>query len=217
MLVFLYKIINRDDRDCVVYIPNTPMSFECGHYFSSVYLQGSCFFGGKFEDYSNIKTILTENEYQQLIDFNNAITNLGYGISIGDDRYNKGIALCKAIQSIYDKLNSKENEELFEKVWLEEKQYLMEEFSLDDEEIELILDNYTLDYKDRSIIGYIFDNAYDCGYEEAFQLGISNNNIETWRKDIMENYFDFESFGESIGNDECHCTLPDGRIVSLNY
>ena len=114
--------------------------------------------------------------------------------------------------SIIEKLESEENQALFEEVIEEEKEYLMDEYNLDEDDIETIFDNYGLDYRDRGVVGYVFKDAYDCGYEEAWSLGYVNNNDS-----IASRYFDFEAFGEDVADDECHCKLADGRIVSLNY
>lgn len=213
--VFLYKIVNSDDRDCVAYIDNEPMRFECGHYFGSVILQGACYSGYDFEDYENIETILTKEEYARLVDFSNAIHELGFGISEGDERYQKGVALCKAIQDVYDKLNGEANGELFEKIWEEEKEYLYDEYSLDDDECEEIAGKYSLEYKDRGIVSCVFDDAYDCGEEEAISLGY----VEYGETSSPQyRFFDFEAFGEALADeDERYYKLEDGRIVVFNY
>ena len=209
--VFLYKD-NSDDRDSCAYIETNPMRFECGHYFGGVNLHGACYSGSKFANYEDIKTVLTENEYNQLVKFNEEIKALGYGISEGDERYNKGVELCKAIQPVYDKLLSAENEELFEKVIEEEKEYLMDEYNFDEEDIETIFSEYYLDYRDRGIIGCVFEDTYNLGYEEAYSLGYVNNNDS-----IAERYFDFERFGEDLLEEEQYVELNDGRVVYLNY
>lgn len=209
--IFLYKD-NTEDRDCCAYITPKPMRFECGHYFGSVILHGACYSRHDFANYEDIKTVLTEDEYNQIIKFSKDIDDLGCGITKGDERYNKGIELCKAIQPIYDKLLSEENEEFFEQIKEEEREYLMNEYNLDDVDLDLIFDNYSLDYEDRAVVGYVFDNAYDLGYEEAYSLGYVNDN-----NSIQSRYFDFEAFGEDMAKDEYHCELYDGRIVSLNY
>ena len=208
--VFLYKD-NSEDRDCCAYIE--PSRFECGHYFSGLTLHGACYSGHDMASYEDIKTVLTETEYNKLVEFSKAIRALGSGITKGDERYQQGIKLCEDIQPIFDKLESEEAEEFFETIQEEEKEYLKEEYSLDDEDIQQIFDEYYLEYRDRAIVGYVFNDAYDCGYEEALNLGYVNNNDS-----IMERYFDFEKFGQDLANDdENYLELSDGRIVSLCY
>lgn len=209
--IFLYKE-NTDNRDCCAYIEARAERFECGHYFGGVTLCGACYSGGNFADYKDIKTVLTENEYNQLIQFNKDIKELGYGITKGDERYNKGIELCRAIQPVYDKLLSEENENLFNEVIEEEKEYLMDEYNLDEDDIELIFDNYYLDYRDRAIVGYVYDDTYDLGYNEAYSLGYVRDEDK-----VVADYFDFEKFGEDLVNGDDYCKLADGRCVSLMY
>lgn len=211
--VFLYKVINSDDRDCCAYIRNQPMRFECGHYFGGVILQGSCYCGGGFAPYEEIKTVLTEDEYEALISFNKEIKKNGCGVTVGDERYKKGIELCEGIQYVYDKLNSEENQKIFEEVQEEEIRYLMEEYRLSNEDVEKIFNEYALMYRDRSIVGSIYEDYNDLGYEEAWELGyIKENDL------ISTRYFDTEKFGEDLVNeDNRYLELDDGRIVSLNY
>lgn len=209
--IFLYKE-NTEDRDCCAYIKANAERFECDHYFGGVILHGACYSKHDFANYEDIKTVLTEDEYNQLIQFNKDINGLGFGITKGDDRYNKGIELCKSIQPVYDKLLSEEGEEFFDQIQEEEREYLMDEYNLDDDDIDDIFDQYYLDYRDRAVVGYVFKDAYDLGYEEAWSLGYVSNNDS-----IITRYFDFEAFGEDLANDEYHCELSDGRIVSLCY
>lgn len=209
--VFLYKD-NSEDRDCCAYIEANPMRWECDHYFGGVVLHGACYCNHEFAAYEDIKTILTEEEYNQLIKFALDIEALGFGITKGDERYNKGLELCKAIQPVYDKLSSEENKKFFEQIQLEEREYLMDEYGLDDNDIDTIFDKYYLEYRDRSVVGYVYKDAYDCGYEEAWSLGYVKSDDY-----IAQRYFDFESFGEDLANDENYCLLSDGRIVSLSY
>lgn len=212
-VVFLYKIIDSDDRDCVQYIDKKAMKFECGHYFSRVHLCGACFCNDDWEDYDKIKTVLTRDEYERLIEFDRKIGELGFGITKGDERYRAGVALCESVQDIYDKLNGEENEKLFAEVWEEEKEYLYDEYGLDEDNIEEIIGEYPLAYRDRAIIGCVYDDAYDCGEEEAINLGyVSYGDTSS----PQYKYFDFEQFGNDLTQDENYCELSDGRIVCFN-
>ena len=208
--VFLYKENNEDeDRDCIKYIEPKPMRFECNHYFGGVNLSGACFSGGEWANYENIQTVLTQNEYQQLINFNKDIQELGMGITKGDERYQKGVKLCEDIQPIYDKLLSDENQKLFETIQQEEREFLNNEYNLSDEDIDYIFDNYGLDYRDRAVISVVFDDIESAAEEEADQLGyVTKEN---------ERYFDYEKFGQDLLEGEQYLELDDGRIVYLNY
>ena len=215
--VFLYRIKNSNDRDCVAYIDNDPLRFECGHYFRDVVLQGSCYSVHDFEHYDNIETVLTREEYNKLLEFSSKIKELRYGITVGDERYELGVKLCEEIQPIYDKLNNQENQEFFDKISQEEMDYLKEEYNISDSNIDKILDNYDLDYKDRSIICGIYDNAYDLGYEEALSTGLISNSSE-WNIQLLEKYFDYENYGNDlIQNNDDYVELKDNRIVRLSY
>lgn len=211
--VFLYRVKDTDDRDCCAYIEDTPLRFECGHYFGSVGLHGACYGNNHFDDYDEIETILTRQEYQELIDFSKAISELGYGISVGDERHKQGLNMCKDIQHVYDKLNSKQNEIFFEYIIKSEKEWVMDEYNFDEDEVDDVFDQYYGDYQDRGIIACVFKNTYECGYEEAYSCGY----ITRENKNIMEDYFDFEAFGEDLCEDEWFYELNSGRVVRYNY
>lgn len=212
--VFLFKIVDTDDRDCVGYIENQPMRWECDHYFGRPKICGANYSNSDFPDYGEIKTILTENEYNQFLEFDRAIAGLGYGIKKDDDRYQQGVSLCEAIQPVYGKLNSAENMELFDEIWEEEKEYLYDEYGLNDDECEEIANEYAGDYRDRGIVCCVFDDAKDCGYEEATSLGYVDSEDDS----VLSRYFDFERFGQDLADDdENYYELSDGRIVRLSY
>ena len=190
---FLYKE-NSDDRDCVAYIDLDDLKKRHLCIDGKFNIHGACYsssLGGRYHNasYEDIKTILTKAEYDLLCNPD------------GTD-----------LTSIIKKLESEENQKLFEEVIEEEKEYLMDEYSLDEEDIEIIFDNYGLDYRDRAVVGYVYKDAYDLGYEEAWSLGYVDN-----KNSIASRYFDFEAFGEDLKNDENYCELADGRIVSLMY
>ena len=87
----------------------------------------------------------------------------------------------------------------------------MDKYNLDEEDVEYIFDSYGLDYRDRGIVSYVFNDAYDLGYEEAYSLGYVKRNS------VSERYFDFEKFGEDLLEEEQYLELNDGRCVYLNY
>lgn len=149
---------------------------------------GACFCGEtKQVAYENITTILTKDEYDSFW--------------AGDN----------ALSPIFDKLRSEENDKLFEQVQQEEIEYLMDEYNLDEQDVDDIFTDYGEPYRDRGIVGYVYDDYYDLGYETAWSCGYVNNN------DVTSRYFDFEEFGEDLTNDYDHLELRDGRIVRLNY
>lgn len=209
--IFLYREKDSEDRDCCAYIEPQPR-FECGHYFGSVVLHGACYWKHDFADYDNIETVLTREEYQTLIDYNKAINDLGYGIKEGDYRYKRGMNMAADVQFVFDKLQSDEAKKFQAQIIKSEMEFLKDEYGLDDDDIEKIFNEYYLDYKDRAVVGYVFKDSDDLGYEEAWELGYINN-----KDTISERYFDYERFGKDLLENENYLELKDGRVVSLMY
>lgn len=196
MYTFLYKD-NTDDRDCVAYIDLKDLKENhlcCDGHFNK---HGACYLMSLMDDgrygtpYEDIETIiLTEDEYHRLCN------------PEGQD-----------LTGIINKLESDENQKLFQKVIEEEVNWMEDEYGLDKYDIKDIFDEYYLDYRDRGIIGCVFKDAYECGYEEAYSLGYIDN-----KNDLTSRYFDFEQFGEDLVRDDSYyCQLRDGRIVCLSY
>ena len=205
--VFLYRVTEETDRDSCAYLENKPMRFECGHYFGRMILHGSCYCNSDWKDYSDIETILTEDEYNTLRKIDMEISELGFGIKSEDERYQKGLALTKKVMAIFDKLNSEEAAEFFHRIVEDEKRIVMDDHRLKEEEIEEAFDNYPLDYQDRSIIGTVFDDYEELGREEAYQLGYVKEG------DFIERYFDFEKFGKNLLESEMYQELTSGKCV----
>lgn len=210
---FLFKEKN-NDRDCVNYIEIGSLGkLECGHYFSSINLIGACF-SSSFKldeiDFDNIESILTKEEFEKLSAYNDKINELGYGIIKNDDRYLKGKELYKDIEGIFNKLLSKENESLFEKVKKDEKEYVKNRWNLSDVDVGYIFNNYTLSFQDRGIISCVFNDIEEASHEEAFQLGMVN--------DLNKECFDYDSLGiDMLKNKERYLELPSKKIARMNY
>lgn len=190
---FLFKENETDYRDCVRYVDLEDLKKNHTCIDGKFNVHGACYSMSLKEedaDYGNITTILTEEEYKMLCNPDG-----------------------KDFASIIEKLESEENEELFKRIIEEEKEYLMDEYNLNEDDIEHIFDNYGLDYRDRAIVGYVYKDTYDLGYEMAWSCGYVGNNDS-----IMNRYFDFEKFGEDLVNDDYdYCQLADGRCVYLMY
>lgn len=215
-MVFLYKE-KTESRDCFAYIEDEAMRFQGDHYFASINLHGACYSKSSFAPYADIETILSESEYNRLRVFSMEIKSLGYGIKKGDDRYNMGVALCKEIQPIFDKLMSEENMKFFKALQEKEKLYLMDAYDFSEENVKQIFDEYSLEYKDRAVVACVFENAYDYGYDEIRSYNYYGS--ERFEEDLME-YFDFERFGHDLVKDYKNgidIELEDGRIAVLNY
>ena len=210
--VFLAKELNSNDRDIVKYIEFN--GFECGHYFGGLHIEGACFCGFEKEfrdlvenNFEELETILTKEEFKHLFELNDKLDELGFGIEKDSDKYNKGMEIIAEFENtIGKKLLSDENKKLFEKVVADEKEYVKNEYDLTDEEVEEIFDNYGLEYQDRAIVGTIFSDKYDMIEEEKFSFGYDK-----------QPYFDDESFGNDLLESESYLELESGRIVYYCY
>ena len=210
--IFLAKEKNSDDRDIVKYIEFN--GFECNHYFGGLHIEGACFSGFEKElrdlvenNFEELETILTKDEFIKLFKLNDELKSLGYGIEKDSDKYNKGLEIIKEYENTIEKrLLSNENKELFEKVIADEKEYVKNEYNLSNLEVDDIFENYGLEYQDRAIIGRIFKDFDDMVYEEKFNFGYDE-----------QPYFDDESFGYDLLESENYYKLDSGKIVSYNY
>lgn len=188
--IFLYKD-NSEDRDCCAYMSIEDLKKAhvcCDGKFN---IHGACYSRSLKEvNFEDIKTILTEAEFNILCNYN------------GED-----------LTEIINKLLSEENQALFEEIQEEEAEFLRDEYALDEEDLEAIFDKYYLDYRDRAVVGCVYKDAYDLGENEAISLGL----VDWKMNDITSRYFDFEKFGEDLTEEEGYCELPDGRIAYLCY
>lgn len=210
--IFLYREKDSDDRDCCAYIEPQPR-WECDHYFGSVTLHGACYCGHDFPKYEDVETVLNKKEYNALVKYDKDLHKLGYGIKRGDERYEKGMALAEKMRPIFDKLESDKAKEFQQKIIDSEIEWMKDEYNLSDEDIEKIFDEYYLDYRDRGIIGYVWDDIDEAAEEEAWQLGY----VSLKGNEPKDRYFDYEKFGEDLLENESYLELDDGRIVRLNY
>ena len=190
---FLYKD-NSEDRDCCAYIRIEDLKTAYRAIDGNFIIHGACYSKSlKDVNFEDVQTILSEPEFNTLCNYN------------GED-----------LTEIINKLLSEENNTLFEEVQEEEAEFLRDEYALYEEELEAIFGKYYLDYRDRAVVGCVFKDAYDLGYEEAYSLGIIDNHMEKSGFNYGR-YFDFEKFGEDLTEEESYCELPDGRIAYLCY
>lgn len=189
---FLFKERNTDDRDCVRYIRLQDLFNHhvcCDGKFN---VHGACYCMSLKPEvsYDDILTVLTEKQYERLCNPTN-----------GDD-----------FTDIIERLESSENQALFEAVQEAEKEWLVENYGgLTESDVEDIYDNYGLDYRDRGIVGCVYGDEEELGREEAYSLGYVKYG------DMMERYFDFERFGEDLLEEDYYLQVGSGLIVSLNY
>lgn len=211
--LFLAKIKNSDDRDCVFYVELR--GFECNHYFGGLSLCGACFSGYYDEfkervenDFDTLETIYTKEEMQELFRLNDELKSLGYGIEKDSDKYNKGVEILNKINCMLDKLKSGDNEELFQNIIEEEKEYCMQKYNLSREQIDDIFDNTKDDYEDRSIICAVYEDK-----EDLFKDLVFNGLLPEIDDDLID-YIDIDNYVEDkVLIYDCYYELDDGRIV----
>lgn len=210
--IFLAKIKDSNDRDCVFYAEFC--GFECENYFGGLYLSGACFSGFEDElveivtnDFDKLETILTKDEFIKLFELNDKIKGLGYGIEKDDEKYKTGMAIIKEYQNtIEKKLLSEENSKLFKKVVNDEKEYVKKKYFLSDEEVNAIFDNYNLEYRDRAIVCMVYDDESDFVDNMKYIYGYENIK-----------YFDNKAFASDLLTSEDCLELSNGRIVEYAY
>ena len=207
--VFLYRVANSDDRDACAYIEtkNGPARFECGHYFGGIGIDGACYSSGTLANYEDIETILTEKEYNTLLECKDEFNALGYGIKEGDERYKKGLEICDKLQPIIDRLESDEAQQFFADIVADEKERVANTYDLDEEDVETLFDEYWNDYQDRAIISYVWNDVDELA--------------EEWADNCMDipkhlgRYIDYDQIAEDLMEESRYYELSDGRIVEF--
>ena len=183
--IFVGRINDITDRDACFYINKNGRDTGSHLNFS-----GACYSGF----YEDIKTAIENDNVesylnkQELLDFLDNKEKFDYYIK---------------------KLTSKEGIEFKEKIMKDEHEMMKDDYNLTDDDIKYILDNYRLDYEDRAIIGAIYDDTYEAGYEYITSCYTI--------PDYLDGYIDYEKFGEDLCENENYLELDDGRVVSLSY
>lgn len=209
--LFVFRQKN-NDRDRCGYIENKNFNnrFECDHFFGRIGICGANYYGSKFPNYGDIETVLTKKQYTDLVKIDEAFSELGYGIVMGDGRYEKGIKLCEKLEPILETLRSDKAKEFFANIVKEEKEELAEDYNLTEEEIEEIWENNPTEYEDKSIVTYIYDDAEDVARGLCDSCYDIPENLET--------YFDYKKFGEDLVSEGAeYYELADGRVVCYAY
>lgn len=111
---------------------------------------------------------------------------------------------------VVDMIVNGEHEEFEKYIRESEIEKMCEEYALDEEDVEDMLDNYNNDYYfDMSIISYVWDDAYDIAENYVDECC----NIDSF----LTNYIDYDRLGEAIIEDGYYYELYDGRVVQYNY
>lgn len=202
-----------DDRDCCVYIERP--EFECGHYYSIPSPTGPCYSSGWNEDgeyeYDYLDTVLTEEEYNKFRKLCDELSKIGGGLDKDEEKKKLADAKAEELNKfIDDYLLSEKAEEFKEKIKQGEIEFMKEEYSLDDKDIEDVYDAYyNEDYFDRGIISCVYDSTYDL----AEEFVDSCYNVD----DFIKSYIDYEKMGDDMVYSDDYVELDDGRVVYLNY
>lgn len=177
----LYSI-NTTNLENIDKLPTWLVSIRCESHSSSV----DC----KSFNYEDIKTILTEEEFNMLCNFK--------------------LLTKDSAQSIIDKLKSTENEDLLYSIVDEEKEILMEEHGIDEDEYDSIARKCNDYHLDRNCVSVVYDD-----YEELGQNYVDD--CERLSQSLYK-YFNFESLGRDMvnDNDTSYVVLSDERIACLN-
>ena len=203
--VFLYKERDTEDRDCVKYIESMPTG--------AIGIHGACFSSCLKEnefDYDNVTTLLTRKDFDDIFLYNKEMSEIRFiTIHEGDEKYQKKLDLLELIKPVLDKLNSEGNKLLLEKVIEEEKEYIQDRYSMSEDDIEEIFENYDGEYRDRAIISYVYEDIEECGYEYAHCCMCIDKQVER--------YFDYEKLGVDLLDGGYYIELTDGRVVSMSY
>ena len=110
---------------------------------------------------------------------------------------------------VVDMIANGEHEEFETYVRESEIEKMCEEYALDEDDVEEVIDNYNNDYFDMSVISYVWNDAYDVAENYVDECC----NIESW----LANYIDYEGLGEAIIEDGYYYELHDGRVVEYSY
>ena len=141
-----------------------------------------------FDDFDNVETWLTEDVFNRI------------KYADGNDTFS----------DVVDMIANGEHKEFEKYIRESEMEMICEEYRLDKEDVEEIIDNYQNDdYFDMNIIANVWNDAYDIAEHDIDECC----RIESWLKD----YIDYERLGEAIVEEGYYYELANGRVVEYNY
>ena len=197
MKKFLLKINRENQAPIVVYVD--PATLRKGHFYLSFcpspYNVYGMLYGGEVK-YSDLTTLLTEEEFKAIC---------------CDDNINYHAVICNAeskginIPAILNKVESEENEKLFEQVIQEEKDYLINKEGMREDDVNYLFDCLG-DRKDSSALYGLFKNEKELG-----EYYVDDNyDVDSF----LENYIDYEAIGRNLLEDDSrYLKLPSGLIA----
>ena len=141
-----------------------------------------------FDDFDNVETWLTEDVFNRI------------KYADGNDTFS----------DVVDMIANGEHKEFEKYIRESELEMICEEYRLDKEDVEEIIDNYqNNDYFDMNIIANVWNDAYDIAehyIDECCRIDTS-----------LTNYINYERLGEAIIKEGYYYELANGRVVEYNY
>lgn len=187
--VILFRIKDVDDRDVVMYV-ESPIHRDCN---GDVIIGNHCCSTRLNNAYEDVETFLTKEEWDAIFTPDKTLS-------------------CKDDERFNDLLSS-ERQSSFQSYIIEsEKEYIMDEFGIGEEDYPELAENVTsngFDF-DRSAIVRIYDDAEELAteYIENFVSNVAKN-------DLLLRHIDLVGLGEELAEDEYYHTLSDDRIVEM--
>ena len=193
MKKFLLKINKKNKAPIVVYVD--PATLRKGRFRVDVPNIYQLSYIGEVK-YSDLTTLLTEEEFESIFHGD----NINYHAILYRAK-SKGIN----IPAILNKVESEENEKLFERVIREEKDYLINKEGMQEDDVNYLFDCLG-DYRDSSALCRLFKNEKDLG-----EYYVDDNyDVDSF----LENYIDYEAIGRDILEDDSrYLKLPSGLIA----
>ena len=141
-----------------------------------------------FDDFGNVETWLTEDVFNRI-------------------KYADG---TDTFSDVVDMIANGEHKEFEAYIRESEIEMMCEEYGLDKEDVEEVIDNYQNgDYFDMNIIANVWSDAYDIAENYIDECC----RIDTW----LTNYIDYDRLGEAIVEEGYYYELANGRVVEYNY
>lgn len=197
MKKFLLKINRENQAPIVVYVD--PATLRKGHFYLSFcpspYNVYGMLYGGEVK-YSDLTTLLTEEEFKAICG-NETISYHAIFDKVKSGEIN--------IPDILNKVESEENEKLFERVIQEEKDYLINKEGMREDDVNYLFDCLG-EYRDSSALYGLFKNEKELG-----EYYVDDNyDVDSF----LENYIDYEAIGRNLLEDDSrYLKLPSGLIA----
>ena len=151
-------------------------------------ISNAAYVGDICENFDDVETWLTEDVFNRMKNAD------------GTDTFS----------DVVDMIANGEHKEFEKYIRESEMEMICNEYRLDKEDVEEIIDNYQNDdYFDMNIIANVWSDTYDIAEHYIDECC----RIDTW----LTNYIDYERLGEAIVEEGYYYELANGRVVEYNY